>query len=92
MLRLLSAFVLAFTLPLSAHAQMSMSSDGTNLTFKSGSTVVAKVTPSGGVEANKHVEVGTSTASCTSSLAGAIRYNSTDKKLEFCNGTAWGAL
>lgn len=37
-----------------------------------------------------YAKVGTSTATCNASTEGALRYNSTAKKFEFCNGTAWG--
>ncbi len=48
------------------------------------------------IEAKKHiaaaeyVKVGSTTASCTTSIAGALRYRSS--QIEFCNGSAWTAL
>lgn len=37
-----------------------------------------------------YAKVGTSSASCNASTEGALRYNATSKKFEFCNGTTWG--
>ena len=42
------------------------------------------------IEAKEYVKVGTTTASCTTSIAGALRYQSS--QIEFCNGSAWTAL
>ena len=38
------------------------------------------------------VQIGNSGAACTSGLAGGMRYNSTDKTMEYCNGMDWTAL
>ena len=46
----LPIFVLA--LPLSAHAQMMMTGDGTNMLIKNGGTTVATITPTGQIEAS----------------------------------------
>jgi hypothetical protein len=35
------------------------------------------------------IRVGASSLTCNSSLIGAIRYQSTGTKLQYCNGTAW---
>lgn len=35
------------------------------------------------------VVIGQSSTTCNSAIEGALRYNSTDKFMEFCNGTSW---
>ena len=42
------------------------------------------------IAAAEYVKVGITTASCTASLAGALRYRS--NQIEFCNGSSWTAL
>ena len=42
------------------------------------------------IAAAEYVKVGVTTASCTTSIAGALRYQSS--QIEFCNGSAWTAL
>lgn len=38
------------------------------------------------------IQVGDSGASCTSSLAGGVRYNSTSNTIDYCSGSAWLSL
>ena len=38
------------------------------------------------------VQVGNSSATCDTNSAGAIRYNTTDNVLEFCNGSVWRSV
>ncbi|MBN9280591.1 MAG: tail fiber domain-containing protein, partial [Hyphomicrobium sp.] len=45
---------------------------------------------SGTISATNAIQVGTSSLTCTSDIAGAIRYNG--GSLELCNGTTWSAL
>lgn len=44
----------------------------------------------GGVNGG-YVRPGASTTTCSTTIQGAIRFNTTSKALEFCNGTAWTA-
>ncbi len=46
----------------------------------------------GAIPSGSHVPVGTSTATCNSSIEGSIRYNATSSELEYCNGTGWGSI
>ncbi len=41
---------------------------------------------------NSFVQVGNSSATCDTNSAGAIRYNTTDNALEFCNGSDWRSI
>jgi hypothetical protein len=56
--------------------------------FKNTSTGYA-LYASGNVSVTGLVQVGSSTATCTSALAGATRYDSTTGGLDICNGTSW---
>jgi hypothetical protein len=38
------------------------------------------------------IQVGNSGASCTSNLAGGVRYNSTSNTIDYCSGSAWLSL
>ena len=44
------------------------------------------------VTVGSYIKIGTTAISCTTSAAGALRYNTTSKKLEFCNESAWVEL
>lgn len=61
-----------------------------NLISVGGTTPVTKLDISG------HLQIGNSNTSCTSAMEGSVRYNSTDKVLEYCywNGStgAWKSL
>ena len=45
--------------------------------------------PQAALDVNGGVRIGTQ-STCNASTEGTQRYNSTSKKMEFCNGTAWG--
>lgn len=38
------------------------------------------------------LRIGNGGEACGASLAGALHYNSSSNKIEYCNGTAWAAL
>jgi hypothetical protein len=48
-----------------------------------------EISPTGYVEVHNAVKVGNSGNTCNANLEGAIRYNSNDKIMEFCNGAEW---
>ena len=45
-----------------------------------------------GVRVDGSVQVGASTKACSNSNEGALRYNTLDNKMEFCNATEWKVL
>ena len=45
--------------------------------------------PKAKLDVSGEVKVASSGIACSTTNEGSIRYNSTDKKMEFCNGTAW---
>jgi hypothetical protein len=45
-----------------------------------------------GVRVDGTIRVGDSTGVCDGSKAGTIRYNSSSRAVEFCNGTVWGDM
>jgi hypothetical protein len=69
-----------------------------NVSVLSGTTTSGNITTSGDVKAagdvkaESYVQIGSTTQQCASSLAGAIRYNSSASQFEGCNGTAWEPL
>lgn len=60
-------------------------------TFLSGLNVTGDVSASGVVSADR-IKVSNSTTPCDPSSEGSIRYNSTSKKFEGCNGTVWANI
>ncbi len=54
-----------------------------------GNVGVGNAHPTTKLEVAGEVRVGNTGSGCTAANEGAIRYSSTNKNLEFCNGTAW---
>ncbi len=50
------------------------------------SSPVASLSLAGGLK------VGQTSATCNTDIAGAMRYNASSKRLEFCNGTSWETI
>lgn len=50
---------------------------------------VGTTTPTTKLDVSGDIKVGSTTTTCNTSTEGAIHYNSTNKMMEFCNGTAW---
>jgi len=48
--------------------------------------------PGAKLDVNGAVRVGESSISCVAGVAGAMRYDSTNKNLQYCNGTGWKAI
>jgi hypothetical protein len=64
------------------------------LTAQGGISATGNVTTTGAVSADR-LKVANSTALCNaqnSENEGSLRYNSTTKEMEYCNGTAWTAV
>ncbi|WP_415061508.1 DUF1566 domain-containing protein [Bdellovibrio sp.] len=57
-------------------------------TFIDNVVMQGTLTVSGAVSAER-IKVANSSASCDASTEGSLRYNSTSKKMEYCNGTSW---
>lgn len=53
--------------------------------------VADDLTVGGSISAGGAVYVGAEAGACTAALEGGLRYNSTTKQLEVCNGVAWTA-
>ncbi len=51
---------------------------------------IATSTPAVALDVNGTVKIGNAGEVCQSVTAGAIRYNSSSAKMEYCNGTVWG--
>jgi hypothetical protein len=49
----------------------------------------AKLDVKGSVSATGAIQVGTTSASCTSGISGTVRYSSSTNVMEYCNSTAW---
>lgn len=58
----------------------------------SGNVGVGTPTPAAKLDVDGDVKVGNSAAACNGTTEGSQRYNSISKKMEFCNGTAWGPI
>lgn len=57
-----------------------------------GSVGIGTPTPAAKLDVAGDVKVGNSSATCNATTEGSQRYNSIDKAMEFCNGTAWTAF
>lgn len=62
-----------------------------NIDVTGNAQVAGQITATGAVNADR-VKLGNSSVSCDASAEGSIRYNSTDKQFEGCNGTSWTRL
>jgi hypothetical protein len=63
-----------------------------NGTSGHGMVGVGTTTPAATLDVAGDVKVGNSSATCSATTKGSIRYNNTTNVLEFCNGTAWGLV
>jgi len=57
-----------------------------------GSVGVGITSPTVKFDVNGEIKIGNSSTVCSLSIEGALRYNSTTKRMEFCNGTAWSQI
>lgn len=58
----------------------------------SGNIGVGIIAPAAKLEVAGDVKVGNSSATCSATTKGSIRYNNTSSVLEFCNGTGWNLI
>ncbi|MBK7961026.1 MAG: DUF1566 domain-containing protein [Bdellovibrionales bacterium] len=75
----------------------SISTDGStvkNLSINpsGGNVGVGTTAPAATLDVAGDVKVGNSSATCSATTKGSIRYNNTTNVLEFCNGSAWGLV
>jgi hypothetical protein len=62
----------------------------TRITVKpGGKTGIGTIYPAVALDVNGGVRVGAESSYCDQYTEGTIRYNSTSKNMEFCNGTTW---
>ncbi|MDD3288845.1 MAG: hypothetical protein PHX43_07585 [Alphaproteobacteria bacterium] len=96
LLQLFVVAVLALTPSIHANAANGIdSSPGVNLPISAGGFPVAIMQTDGNAVFSKNIyatggiQPGTVSSSCTTALAGMMRYNATDKVIEYCNGASW---
>ncbi len=53
---------------------------------------IATSSPEATLDVNGDIKIGDSSATCNGTTEGSMRYNSTDKAVEVCNGTSWLAM
>lgn len=53
---------------------------------------IGTATPTSALDVQGSIKIGSTNAPCQSGIEGSIRYNSSSKKMEVCNGTAWSAM
>ncbi|WP_413943027.1 hypothetical protein [Bdellovibrio sp. HCB-162] len=56
-----------------------------------GNVGIGTTTPAAALDVNGGVKLGT-TSTCDASVEGTMRYNTTKKAMEFCNGTEWNLI
>jgi len=65
-------------------------SDNHFVTFKNNGNVgIGTTNPSAKLQVAGEIKIGNTSSACDSSTEGQQRYNSTTKKMEYCNGTSW---
>ena len=57
-----------------------------------GTTPGEKFEVAGGVKISNWIQIGNDSDTCNTSTKGTVRYNSTNKVMEFCNETEWGDI
>jgi hypothetical protein len=65
---------------------------GSNISYSAGNVGIGTANPGTALDVNGGIRPGTQAVvngTCNSTLEGVQRYNSTNKVMEFCNGTAW---
>jgi len=53
---------------------------------------VGTANPAAMLDVAGEAKIGNTSLACSATTEGAMRYNSTSKEMEYCNGTAWGSL
>jgi hypothetical protein len=71
-------------------------SDPSNISFNSGpsggNVGISNPNPVSKLDVSGEIRISSTGAACTLANEGALRYNTTGKTMEFCNGTNWGAV
>ncbi|MDA9189348.1 hypothetical protein N9O57_00020 [bacterium] len=68
------------------------STNFTNIFYADGSVGIGTTGPKATLDVGGDIKLGDTSASCTSDKEGAIRYSSTTKNMEFCNGSVWSGM
>jgi len=53
---------------------------------------IGTATPAATLDVAGEAKIGNTNLACSATTEGAMRYNSTSKEMEYCNGTAWASL
>ena len=53
---------------------------------------IGTATPAATLDVAGEAKIGNTNLTCSATTEGAMRYNSTSKEMEYCNGTAWASL
>ena len=75
-----------------ALAQAQMNSQGADMVFEVNNNEVMRLTQTGLMDVSGTLKLKSSTATCSGTVEGVLRYNSTTKVAELCDGTDWKAL
>lgn len=65
---------------------------GSVVHYNGGKVGVGTSTPQASLDIAWEVKIANSGAACTGATEGTLRYNSSSKLMEFCNGTSWGGI
>lgn len=65
--------------------------DSTAPSYFAGNVGIGTTTPAAKLDVAGEVKFGNTSSTCNSTNEGQQRYNSTTKKMEYCNGTSWSA-
>lgn len=72
-----------------------LSNDGGNEGIRidnTGNVGIGSSTPTAKLDVNGDIQLGNSSATCSATTEGSLRYNSTLKRMEFCNATSWSDM
>ena len=75
--------------PSEGNVKLSWTNDGTNVYRVSGNVGIGTMNPEAKFHVEGDIKIGNSSATCNATTEGSIRYNSTAKDLEFCDGSDW---
>jgi hypothetical protein len=63
--------------------------NGSDAYYNAGNMGIGTTGPEAKLHVEGDVKIGNSAAACNSTTEGSVRYNSSTKVMEFCNGTIW---
>ncbi|MAF31624.1 MAG: hypothetical protein CMF60_05415 [Magnetococcales bacterium] len=90
MFTFIKIFIVTLFVAQQSHAQIESTTG--DIIFLTSGTEQARITTDGVIKATKNIQVGSTTATCSASNEGSIRYNSTTKVLEFCDSLGWAQM